>query len=339
MRALWFGTYDRAHPRNAQAISALRGAGVEVTERNARVRQGRGPLAALRIVVAETKLMLPRRRAFDVVVVGYPGHFDVPQARSLAGGKPLVFLPRVSLVRELVERRGRFRRRSITARVLEAVDARALKLADLVVADSDAAADVLARVGDLPRERVATVFTGAEERVFDEEWTPVYPFGVLHVAGAGTSLPTLFAAAEVLPELPFRVVGAKHSEGPANVESAETGYDDLGLAYAHAGIAVAGLDAAPEIPDAAFQALATGTPLVTADTPAARELLVDGETALLVQPGDPRALADALRRLAADRELLMRLSANGRRLYTERASEAVLGVQWRALLERYTGIV
>jgi len=304
VRALWFGTYDRAHPRNAQAISALRRAGVEVTERHAHVRQGRGPLAALRIVAAETKLMLPRRRAFDVVVVGYPGHFDVPQARSLAGGKPLIFVPRVSLVRELVERRGRFRRRSIAARVLEAVDARALKLADRVVADSDAAADVLARVADLPRERVATVFSGAEERVFAEEWTPVYPFGVLHVAGAGTSLATLLAAAERVPELPFRVVGARHSEATANVEWAATGYEDLGLAYAHAGIAVGGLDTAPEIPDAAFQ-----------------------------------ALADALRRLAADRELLTRLSENGRRVYAERASEAVLGAQWRALLERQTGIV
>lgn len=339
MRALWFGTYDRAHPRNAQAISALRRAGVDVTERNARVREGGGPLAALRIAVAETKLMVPRRRAFDVVVVGYPGHFDVPQARSLAGRKPLVFLPRVSLVRELVERRGRFRRRSIAARLLEVVDARALRLADLVVADSDAAADVLASVAELPRERVATVFTGAEERVFGEEWTPVYPFGVLHVAGPGTSLPTLFAAAELVPELPFRVVGASHSDAPANLEWTATDYEDLGLAYAHAGIAVGGLDAAPEIPDAAFQALATGTPLVTADTPAARELVVDGETAILVPPDDPRALADALRRLAGDRELLARLSANGRRIYAERASEAVLGAQWRILLERQTGIV
>jgi hypothetical protein len=339
VRALWFGTYDRAHPRNAQAISALRRAGVEVTERNARVREGRGPLAALRVVVAETRLMVPRRKAFDVVVVGYPGHFDVPQARSLAGRKPLVFLPRVSLVRELVDRRGRFRRRSIAARVLAAVDVRALKMADLVVADSDAAADVLAHVADLPRERVATVFTGAEERVFGEDWTPVYPFGVLHVAGAGASLATLFTAAELVPELPFRVVAAKRADAPANVEWAATGYDDLGLAFAHAGIAVGGLDAAPEIPDAAFQALATGTPLVTADTPAARELLVDGETALLVRPDDPQALADALRQLAADRELLSQLSANGRRLYAERASEAVLGAQWRALLEHQTGIV
>src|SRR4051812_17404700 len=34
MRALYFGTYDRAYPRNAQVISALRGAGAEVREQH-----------------------------------------------------------------------------------------------------------------------------------------------------------------------------------------------------------------------------------------------------------------------------------------------------------------
>ena len=45
------------------------------------------------------------------------------------------------------------------------------------------------------------------------------------------------------------------------------------------------------IPNKAFQALACGAPLVTADTPAARELLDGRESALLVPPGDAEALA------------------------------------------------
>ena len=46
MKALYFGTYDREHPRNVNAIAALRAADVEVVERSARVR-GRGFLGAL----------------------------------------------------------------------------------------------------------------------------------------------------------------------------------------------------------------------------------------------------------------------------------------------------
>ena len=41
MRVLYFGTYDRAYPRNAQVISALRGAGVEVHEQHRAVWERR----------------------------------------------------------------------------------------------------------------------------------------------------------------------------------------------------------------------------------------------------------------------------------------------------------
>jgi len=79
--------------------------------------------------------------------------------------------------------------------------------------------------------------------------------------------------------------------------------------------------------------LACGTPLVTADTPGARELLVDGESALLVPPGDPEALASTLRRLAQDRTLAQQLAAGGRAAYEAHASEEVLGRRWRELVE------
>jgi glycosyltransferase involved in cell wall biosynthesis len=88
------------------------------------------------------------------------------------------------------------------------------------------------------------------------------------------------------------------------------------------------------IPNKAFQALACGTPLVTGDTPGARELLVHEESALLVPPGDPQALAAALGALQADPELARRLGAGGRAAYEAQASEQVLGVRWRALLEQ-----
>jgi glycosyltransferase involved in cell wall biosynthesis len=87
------------------------------------------------------------------------------------------------------------------------------------------------------------------------------------------------------------------------------------------------------IPNKAFQALACGVPLVTADTPAARELLTDGSDALLVPPADPEALAAAIRRLAADGALAAGIAAGGLETYRARASENVLGRHWRSLVE------
>ncbi len=49
-----------------------------------------------------------------------------------------------------------------------------------------------------------------------------------------------------------------------------------------------------------FEYLRLGRAIVASDLAAIREVLVDGQTGLLVPPGDARALATALRRLAAD---------------------------------------
>jgi glycosyltransferase involved in cell wall biosynthesis len=58
----------------------------------------------------------------------------------------------------------------------------------------------------------------------------------------------------------------------------------------------------------AFEALAAARPIVASSLPSSREFLRDGENALLVPPGDPAALAAALRRLLADPALAERLA-------------------------------
>jgi glycosyltransferase involved in cell wall biosynthesis len=61
-------------------------------------------------------------------------------------------------------------------------------------------------------------------------------------------------------------------------------------------------------PIKAFEAMAAGRPIVASDTPATREILRDGESALLVPPGDAAALRAAIARLLADRALAERLA-------------------------------
>jgi len=64
------------------------------------------------------------------------------------------------------------------------------------------------------------------------------------------------------------------------------------------------------LPLSALEALASGTPLVATDVRGLRELVTDGENALLV-PEEPHALAAALRRVLDDPELAARLGAAG----------------------------
>jgi glycosyltransferase involved in cell wall biosynthesis len=65
-------------------------------------------------------------------------------------------------------------------------------------------------------------------------------------------------------------------------------------------------------PVSILEAMAARLPVVATDVGGVGEAVVDGETGFLVRPGDPRALAAALERLVADRELRARLGAAGR---------------------------
>ena len=125
---------------------------------------------------------------------------------------------------------------------------------------------------------------------------------------------------------------------PPNVEWVQwIEYEDLPREYWGAGCALGIFGTSDKaqrvIPNKAYQALACGAPLITADTRAARELLQDHESALLVPPGDAHALAEAMQRIVRDPALAKRLSSGGRLIYEENASEDVLGPRWRSLIE------
>jgi glycosyltransferase involved in cell wall biosynthesis len=78
----------------------------------------------------------------------------------------------------------------------------------------------------------------------------------------------------------------------------------------------------------AIEAMSCGAPLVATTGGALPEVVGnDGETALLVPPGDPEALAAALRRMLADARLRDRLGAAGRQ-------RVLRGFTWKVTAER-----
>jgi glycosyltransferase involved in cell wall biosynthesis len=230
---------------------------------------------------------------------------------------------------------------------LLSIDRRAFRAADLVVADTAAHARYLVELTGV--RSIEVCFVGAEEQLFRPGYRPEGPFTALFI---GKLIPlhgleTILAAARLEPQLRFRVIGSGQldpllADRPANVEHVpwvayERLPNELHRASCALGIFGTSDKAGRVIPNKAFQALACGTPLVTADTPAARELLRDGDSALLVPPGNAEALAAELRRLAAEPELAQALSARGLATYRARASEEVLGARWCHLIERLVG--
>lgn len=67
-----------------------------------------------------------------------------------------------------------------------------------------------------------------------------------------------------------------------------------------------------------LEAMATGVPLVTTDNGGSRDYAIAGVTALVVEPSDAQAMADAITRLLTDATLAAELADNGLALVGER---------------------
>jgi glycosyltransferase involved in cell wall biosynthesis len=133
----------------------------------------------------------------------------------------------------------------------------------------------------------------------------------------------LLAAAERLPagsDLRFVFAGAGSEEAALRRRAGQ-----LGVAVVFAGfqkdigacLAAADVVAMPSLQEglgvAALEAMAAGLPVVASRVGGLGEAVVDGETGVLVAPGDPVALARALAELARDPGRRARLGAAGRR--------------------------
>lgn len=65
-------------------------------------------------------------------------------------------------------------------------------------------------------------------------------------------------------------------------------------------------------PNAVVEYMAGGRPVIATDVGGVREIVTTGETGLLIPPGDPTAMADAIAKLADDAELRETLGRNAR---------------------------
>jgi glycosyltransferase involved in cell wall biosynthesis len=83
-----------------------------------------------------------------------------------------------------------------------------------------------------------------------------------------------------------------------------------------------------------LEAMALGLPIVATDLPAVREVVEEGENALLVPVGSPTALADAIELLLDDRDAAVAFGRRSREIFldrftSERSADAMVGLYRR----------
>ncbi len=336
MRILFFGTYDeRQHPRVQVLREGLVQRGHEIVECDApldldtaaRVRLVREPwrVGALAGRLGSRWWRLwSRARALpkpDAVLVPYMGHFDVHLAKRLWSDIPLALDYFIS-GRDTAIDRGVTS--SAILRVLDRIDRAALRATDLPFVDTQGhlervPREHLARAVVVPIGAPGNWFRRPRRRspsplrvVFYGSYTPLQGAPIIGqmirllgpdlgkirftMIGRGQDLPVTRQAAGEDPDVTW-IEWAEPEDLPGIVAD-----HDVCL-----GIFGTGGKAGRVVPNKAYQGAAVGCAIVTSDTPPQREAL--GGAALFVPPGDPAALAEALRALAADPSRVWELRA------------------------------
>ncbi len=194
----------------------------------------------------------------------------------------------------------------------------------------------------LPADKVETVYNGFDPSAFASRRSPAGARAALGlrerltVVYAGRIAPVkrtdlLLDAAERTADVADWVLAGANDTAEASpfVERAArmpnvhvTGFlrgDQLTLAHQAADVLVIPPSADPlqrfgttVLPIKLFSYVAAGRAIIAGDLPDARELLTDGESARLIRPDDPLALAGAVRELAGDEALRARLAEGAR---------------------------
>jgi glycosyltransferase involved in cell wall biosynthesis len=358
VRWLAFGTYEvERHPRVAALIDGLRACGDQVVEVNeplgldtaARVRMlrqpWRVPVLAARLAVKWARLAVRGRRERrrhdpDAVLVGYLGHFDVRLARQVFRGLPIVLDHLVSAAGTAADR-GLAGSGGIKHRLMRAIDDGALRSADVVVVDTAEHLDTLPQYA---RGRAVVAPVGATDAWFtapaaDGSTTAlrVVFFGLFTPLQGTRTIGEALALLADDERITATMVGTGQDHAACRASAAVNprvtwldwvpGRDLPALVAGHdvcLGIFGTTDKAHRVVPTKVYQGAAAGCAVVTSDTPPQRAVL-DG-AAVLVPPGDPKALAEALRELAGDPAATARWRAAARERALERFTvTAVVG--------------
>lgn len=191
-----------------------------------------------------------------------------------------------------------------------------------VVANSQAVADVVSE-GPVSDRKVSVIRNGVDVRPAAESVGVQPPLGVIIanlIAYKGhLDLIDALAMLDDPPRVDCYGEGPERPRIEARIR--ERGLDDVvrlrgrrpGAADAYARAQFALLSSHEEgFPNAVLEAMATGLPVVATTVGGVPELIRDDEDGLLVPPHDPEALGAAIRRLAADPELRLRLGKAAR---------------------------
>lgn len=341
------------HPRSRVILKGLRENDVDVIECNS--ASSNRLLDYLRLLKKHQSL------GYDFVILGargdYYGQPLVPVVKRITKNI-LVFDAVLTLYETNVVDRRLFDERTVKAKFLYSLDYCALHNADIILSDTVAHMNYYSNTYSLNLNKFRRLFVSADDdffypRRYKKETDNFYVMfwgGFIPLHG----VEYIIRAAKLLgshKEIRFELRGfgqtynevlnlskslnAKNITFVPNFVPYEEFPNYVAKADICLGVFGKTMKAQRVMPTKAVEALAMQKPLITGDSPAARELLVNMENSLMVSMANPAALADAILTLKNDRKLREKIAENGYRLFKEKLSPKAIGKELKSVLIKF----
>ena len=372
MKVCYFGTYREKYSRNKIMIAALRIAGAEVKECHVTLWHGikdrvdvtvggwKSPRFWWRVIRAYVQLIWKYFKVgdYNVMMVGYPGHFDVFLAKILVffSRKPLVWDVFMSLYLVSLER-NLDQQSQFSVNLLKKIEARALRLPDLLIQDTVEYVNWFQRVYGISPEKFRLIPTGADDRIFKPvTFQSDKSDGLFHVLYYGTFIPNhgiriIVGAAELLRDekgIIFELIGDGPERKVAEEIVKETNLKNVKfiewmdqknlIQYINRADVCLGafgdtLQSLMTVQNKIYECMAMGKTVITGDSPVIRGEFTQF-TDLIISERNSISLAGAITLLKGHPEIRKKISMNSFLKFKENYSLICIGKKMIAFLEK-----
>lgn len=329
----YFGTYNTESQRNRIIKKGLEKRGIKIVE----CRTNYTNIIRVYIELFFKSLLILKK--VDLIIVGENGYVLMPLARFLGWiyRKRVVLDAFFPFFDSLVYDRKIIKPNSFRAKKLLFIDWLGCFLADLIITDTNSHKEFFITKFKIPGKKILTIYVGADDSIFfpREEEKENQFFKVLFF---GSYIPLhgvkyILEAAKLLEDykdIKFYLIG-----------KGQTYLDDLEFASKLQLHNVEFIDSVDElvlpleivkydvclgifgdtektkrvIPFKVFISISMRKPVITADTPAIREIFEDGENVRLCKVADAESLAEKIIELKNDPKLREKISEKGYQLY------------------------
>jgi len=369
-----FGTYESQFPRTKTIIDASKRNGYEVIECHYpfwelfkekqvffSLKSFLGSLFKLCIIYFRLICKYINIKDHNVVIVGYNGYFDMPLAKILTKlrKKPLIYTPVFPLFETTIEDRKHVSKTSYKAKIIHKIDEIGCKLADLIIIETEEYIKYYIEEFGIPKEKFYKIPLGADETNFSPRTSLKSQTGKTKILFYGKFIPLqgiryIIEATKFLEndkDLDFTIIGSGQlSEeihalakmlGVNNVTFIEwIDYEQLPTQIQNADICLGIFGDTPKaqrgIPIKVYEALAMKKPVITGDSPAAREVFIDGFNAKLCEMANGKALAESILHLKNNQKLQGEMAERGHALYNQLFSSTRIARDLKKALNKFS---